>query len=603
MIKKYLLLTLTAFLLTACGGSSSDKPLFGDNESSTEGQSGGTPEETPVDSDVSTSNEILNPRLGTGTDATFEPGKLELSLTNLSAGGTAKVSANIVDKDNSNKKIVSQSYKIVFSSSCSESQPAKAEFNNSEVISGSGSVSVNYTAKGCVGEDTISANLFAGDALKHTAVTRVTIAPAEVGAINFVETKAPALAIKTMANPVLPTNTTVTFQVVDINGDPIIDKRVEFALHNASGGVSLAQSENNTDEAGMVSTIINSGTTHTSFVINATTLATDDTTKISTSSQPIAVTTGLPRQDRFSISASEFNPASYNVDGVEVTITVRASDAFGNFPPAGTIVNLTAESGGIDSTCALDAKGSCSATWISNGARPGEYDTSLNMPNDRIGMTTILAYTLGEAGFTDKNANYVFDVNENYVTYPEPFRDDSWTANHSEGEYFHDTDFNGSYSVAPTVYQGSLCSDAAKVAGHCESLMHVRDQLRIVQATDGNPVVSVFECSGGACAPYIGPLDSTNGGEFYVVLQDRNLNMAPAGTKLEVKGEGYKIRGDDGTVNNNIGLLSGTEYARGFSGLPDYGMLYHVTYVPDNGPDIIELQADNNGQVTKAYLK
>ena len=28
MIKKYLLLTLAAFLLTACGGGSSDKPLF-----------------------------------------------------------------------------------------------------------------------------------------------------------------------------------------------------------------------------------------------------------------------------------------------------------------------------------------------------------------------------------------------------------------------------------------------------------------------------------------------------------------------------------------------------------------------------------------------
>lgn len=597
MIKKYLLLTLAAFLLAACGGGSSDKPLF-DKDGSTDGQGNGSTGDGSSDSDVSTDTEILNPRLGTGVQADFEAGMLELSLTDLSAGGTAKISANIVDKDNNNKQIISQSYKVVFSSTCSETQPAKAEFDNSEVTSGSGSVSVSYTAKGCVGEDTINAKLFAGDELKHAAQAKVTIAPAEVGAINFVETNAPALAIKTMANPVLPTNTTVTFQVVDINGSPITDKRVEFALHNASGGVSLAKSESNTDAAGLVSTIINSGTTHTSFVINATTLATDGTTKISTSSQPIAVTTGLPRQDRFSISASEFNPASYNVDGVEVTITVRASDAFGNFPPAGTIVNLTAESGGIDSTCALDAKGSCSATWISSGARPGEYDTSLNMPNDRIGMTTILAYTLGEAGFTDGNANYVFDTNESFVTYPEPFRDDSWTASHSAGEYFHDTNSDGSYSAAPTVYQGGLCSDAAKVDGHCESLMHVRDQLRIVQTYDSNPVVLLFDCTAGVCSPYTSPLDETDGGDFYVVLQDIHGNMAPAGTTLTVNGEGYKIRGDDGVVNNTIGKLD-----TGFSGLPDYGMLYHVMYAPEATPDAIELEADNNGQVTKVYLQ
>src|SRR5690554_6252497 len=593
MIKKYLLITLAAFLLAACGGSD-DKPLFNNSGSDTE--EGGVTSPEDENNDVSTGTEIENPRLGKGLETAFESGKLELSLSALSAGGTTKVTANIVDSDNSNKKIVSQSYRVVFASTCAEELPAKAEFNNSEVTSGSGSVSVSYTAKGCVGEDTINAKLFAGDELKHTAQAKITITPAEVGAINFVETNAPALAIKTMANPVLPTNTTVTFQVVDINGDPIIDKRVEFALHNASGGVSLAKSESNTDAAGLVSTIINSGTTHTSFVINATTLATDGTTKISTSSQPIAVTTGLPRQDRFSISASEFNPASYNVDGVEVTITVRASDAFGNFPPAGTIVNLTAESGGIDSTCALDAKGSCSATWISSGARPGEYDTSLNMPNDRIGMTTILAYTLGEAGFTDGNANYVFDTNESFVTYPEPFRDDSWTASHSAGEYFHDTNSDSSYSGAPTVYQGSLCSEAAKVADHCKSLMHVRDQLRIVQTYDSNPVVLLFDCTAGACSPYTSPLDKTDGGDFYVVLQDIHGNMAPASTILAMNDEDYNLRDDDGVINT-IGKLD-----TDFSGLPDYGMLYHVMYTPEATPESIELEADNNGQVTRVYL-
>src|SRR5690554_2459957 len=130
MIKKYLLITLAAFLLAACGGSD-DKPLFNNSGSDTEEGGVTTPEDE--NNDVSTGTEILNPRLGAGAEASFEAGTLELSLTNLSAGGTAKISANIVDKDNNNKKIVSQSYKVVFSSTCSETQPAKAEFNNSEI--------------------------------------------------------------------------------------------------------------------------------------------------------------------------------------------------------------------------------------------------------------------------------------------------------------------------------------------------------------------------------------------------------------------------------------------------------------------------------------
>ena len=126
--------------------------------------------------------------------------------------------------------------------------------------------------------------------------------------------------------------------------------------------------------------------------------------------------------------------------------------------------------------------------------------------------------------------------------------------------------------------------------------MHVRDQLRIVQTYDSNPVVLLFDCTAGACSPYTSPLDKTDGGDFYVVLQDIHGNMAPAGTTLTVNGEGYKIRGDDGVVNNTIGKLGG-------AGLPEFGMLYRVEYEPELSPKIIELEADNNGQITRVYLK
>lgn len=620
MIKKYLLLTLAAFLLTACGGSSSKKPLFGEGDAPTsEEQGSGTNDEGQSDSDVSTNTEVENPRLGTGAEATFNSGRLELTVTELSAGGTTKITANIVDRDDSNKKIVSQSYKIVFASTCSESKPAKAEFNNPEVITASGAVSVIYTAKGCSGEDTISANLFAGDELKHTAIGKVNIELAELNSITFVETEHPALSISTIANKVLPELTNVTFKVLDKFNNPISDKEVTFELTNDAGGVELAKNSGLTNNEGIVSATLISGSTHLITEVKASTFANDGVKKLTTSSLPISITTGLPRQDGFSISLNTFNPGSFHVDGVRVEVFVTAADAFGNFVPDGTVVNFTAEAGTMEPYCAIE-EGQCTAIWKSGGVRPGQHHPSLNRVNEQIGMTTILAYTLGEAGFTDTTGNNIYEVagdegvevDEAFLSFDEPFRDDNWNgaldtvtvSGHTvNAEIIIDTNSDKKHTAAGNKYQGALCSVKAQAESHCQSLMHVRDQVRFVQTVDSSPLMHVLDCTGGACAPYSLSLDKTNGGEFYVVLQDQNGNMAPAGTELKVTGEGYKTFGDAGIVNNNIGKLQGTNYDRGLTGLPEYGMLYRVEYEPDNTNISVELSAENKEKVTRIRLK
>lgn len=597
---KMITVLLMTGLLAACGGSSSDGSLFDDNNS-------GNTDAGQADGDVSTSIVVEKPRLGTGVGGDFKSGVLDLSLSQISAGGSVRVKANIVDIDNKNAKVISQRYSIEFSSNCASGASPKAEFSEGKIETSSGDVSVTYVAKGCVGEDTISASLFnSEEELLHVATGKVNVAAAEVGSINFVETAASALAIQKMSNPVLPTNTTVTFKVVDKFGDPIADKEVSFSLQNDSGGVELARDNNVTNSEGEVRATVNSGTAHGAFVVNATTLATDNKTEISTSSQPISVTTGVARQDRISLSASTYNPASYNVDGVEVEITVRASDVFGNYVPTGTIINFTTESGGMPGTCAITEEGGCTVTWRSSGTRPGHYDSGLGLVNDEKGMTTIMAYTLGEAGFTDSNANNVFDIGEPFISYAEPFRDDNWDQNYDvNAEMFVDTNFDKEYSSAPISYQGTLCSEDAKASGHCASLMHVRDQIRIVQTYDSNPVIRIFECSGSSCTPNDNYALATPAakGDFYVVLQDQNGNMAPAGTTLTVTGDGYDIFGDAGVVNNNIGELDGTGYARGFSGLPKFGMLYHVSYEPDTSPKNITVKADNKGMTANKRIQ
>ncbi len=88
-------------------------------------------------------------------------------------------------------------------------------------------------------------------------------------------------------------------------------------------------------------------------------------------------------------------------------------------------------------------------------------------------MTTILAYTQGESGFTDSNNNGLFDADEPFVTFPEAFRDDNFNSvvdmgtNTRPVEFFSDFNNNSTYDAAPTIYQGVMCTDAAKGVGHC----------------------------------------------------------------------------------------------------------------------------------------
>lgn len=312
----------------------------------------------------------------------------------------------------------------------------------------------------------------------------------------------------------------------------------------------------------------------------------------------------IPRQDRLSIAIETFNPAAFNVDGVQVNITVTAADFLGNYVPDGTTVFFTAESGAMEHSCVI-AEGQCTAVWKSGGTRPGGYDASLELVNEQIGMTTILAHTYGEAGFTDSNANNVFDIGESFVSYAEPFIDNNWNGrldivNSKPVERFIDTNSDNVHSEAPAFYQGTACSEEAKAAGHCASLMHVRDQTRIVQSLQNSVFIKYYTCTPdpiiglSGCNEMVSLTVDPAGGEFWVVLQDENENIPAAGATLEVKGEGYKITGNSGVVKNSIGELSAGKYAG--SGLPNYGALYHVIYTPDGTPKSITLTATSGDE-------
>jgi len=596
----YLTTLFIASVLTACGGGGGDVTGASDGEGNTGSVDTG---------DLTTSTTIDTPSIGSGSGDDYQEGALTINTSNLSAGGSTQITASIVDTGNSNRKIVSEEYIIVFNSSCASD--GRAEFSKNEVLTSSGEVVVTYTAKGCAGDDFVTFGLYPVGAINSenrlaVASGIVTVAPAEIGSLGFVGAETAAISISTIGNNVLPKNTALTFRVVDTSGNPVANKAVSFELTNAAGGISLALNSSVTNENGEVSAVVLAGTTHAVTYVIATTLATDGVTEISTSSLPVSVTTGLPDQDSFDIAVDIFNPGAYDYNGALVEVTVFASDQFNNPVPDGTVVNFAAESGSIGSYCETE-QGHCMVEWYSSGARPGSHDAALGKVNDLdpqfgtsvVGMTTIVAYTLGEGGYTDQNGNGVYDVGEPFVSYPEAFQDDDSDGVRDATEKFFDFDGDGAYdSTAPSVYQGTLCSAAAIAAGHCADFVHVRDNARIVQSSRYIADMRFYlETSAGSdIYTEVDPdttsfLNSVAGGTFFVLLQDENGNIPADGTTINVTADGYTVY----SVNGNMASSTGEIKNAAARGLPSYGYFFKVTYTPEDTPKDITVQTVLNG--------
>ncbi|GAA6146845.1 hypothetical protein [Thalassolituus maritimus] len=604
----YLTTLFFASVLTACGGGGD--PVA---SSSTDGEDSTGDTGASVDSTVV----VGNAEVGTGSGESYQDGALEITSSALSAGGSTLISANIVDADNDNQLVTTQEYSVVFSSACAAE--GKAVFSESDKFVSSGRVTVNYTASGCEGEDEITFTIYnsengAADVTEVQSVAKgtVSIAPQEIGTILYVGTETPAISIKTIGNATIPKQSVLVFQVLDKDGNPVANREVTFGLSVSTGGIELSQNSVFTNDNGEVQAIVNAGTSHATTSVIASTTATDGESIISTTSSGISVTTGIVDQDSFEIVTDILNPGGYDYSGEVITVSANAADQFQNPVPDGTVINFTAESGVIESTCET-VGGTCSVTWYSSGVRPGNADAGLQRVNELDpfdsstirGMTTIMAYTIGEHGFTDSNNNGMYDIGEPFVSYAEPFRDDDWDSVHDTNgstavEFFADFDANGARDAAPAVYQGALCSEAAKAAGHCAGLSYIGDSLRIVQSERtrlvdsvryfvSNRDGSIEEVSGSSYSRY-----------FYVVLQDGNGNIPHLGSSMTAGAEGYDVAGG-GDVPNSPGFINQNASP---TGIPvNRGAVFGVAATRtdgDRGP--LEISATNDAGILTSTI-
>lgn len=575
-MQKFYSISFLFLLLVACGGGGGPSSSgTGEDTTTTEGG-------TNVTTGTDVSSQI--PALGVVNGSTFLDAVVAIGIADLSAGGSTSISVNIVDTASSNAVIVGAQYGVRFSSECAELDPPKAIFQDVELLTTSGAASTFYKAEGCSGEDRITATLFEADAgtisgeAIDAALGSVTVALAEVNNIEFVDASPLSIALKGLGFTALPETSAISFAVKDEFNNPISGKAVTFTLSNHSVGVTLAGDtdvdgsvDGLTDGNGIAIAYVNSGSTHASISVKATT-AKNSGGFIGTQSFPVAVTTGVVDQNSFNLVVDTRNPHSWDIDGTDINLSVRGSDAFQNPIPDGTVINFIAESGQILPTCTISG-GGCSVKWTSTNPRPGvildpsKSDGSLLLKTNaigfpgydaswqggRAGVASILAYTLGEAGYPDSGGNGLLDVSEPYYGLAEAFLDANEDGNFDPAvllnpeERLIDFDSNGVHTTAPANYQGASCTAGAIAAGHCAELVHVRDMLSIIVA-DGNAATVTLTGISGAITANLTAASCINVRDeapvtFNFNVADSNGNIPPIATKIGFTAEGFELIG------------------------------------------------------------
>ncbi|MCE9678638.1 hypothetical protein LZP69_05450 [Shewanella sp. AS1] len=512
--------------------------------------------------------------MGSGTP--FVAGTAEVSTDVLSAGGTATISVQIQDDQGSP---YTQPVDVSFSSRCVSAGSAQI---STPVATNNGVATSTYLAKGCVGDDQINVTANAGG--KNLSATgMLEVLPADVGSIVFDSATPQTISILGTGGV---ESSTVKFQVLDKNSNPVSNQNVLFALNTNAGGVTFAPPNATTDANGMVQTVVTTGTVATSLRVTAT-VDNGAVPAISSQSKQLIVSTGIPDQDSFSLSVDKLNPEGWDIDGAVVVVTARMADAFNNPVPDGTTISFTTEGGSIGDHCST-VNGACSVKWTSQLPRPEgntlfdgsgamtnnpdanlSFDATLGIYGNMYGQkyggrATITATAIGEESFPDLNGNgrfdasemseflngtdvtgHSFDLTDAFNDYNEDglFNPQDTSGTGQQGGSLEELiDFNadGVFQVADQKYNGVLCSDPVHSGcadGVTESKsLYVRRSLVIVMSgstaysTPASDVL-ITDKDGAHVGGGI-TIEGKGTASVIFVISDRHNQQMPAGTKV-----------------------------------------------------------------------
>jgi hypothetical protein len=326
-------------------------------------------------------------------------GALSAAPASIQAYGSTVLS---VDVFAAGTRYTDQQVNVNFSSACVTAGKATLA---STVATNNGTAQAVYRDQGCANNDLITVS---ADGVTRSVSAALGIAAPAPASLQFASA-APtdkSIVIKGQGGISRTETATLTFRVFDTFNRPLAGEQVVFST--TSHDVFLNKLADSTDQNGEVITTVNSGSVPTSFRIQATLpgTAANGQPDISTMSDSIVVTTGLPVQRAFSLSAGTFNLEGWNRDSSPTvpatTIQVLLADAFGNPVPDGTPVVFQTNMGSVGSSSkggCTTVNGGCSVDFRTQNPRlpqPNTPSTPCNTgsaPGDstRRGLATICA--------------------------------------------------------------------------------------------------------------------------------------------------------------------------------------------------------------------
>jgi hypothetical protein len=534
--------------------------------------------------------------LGSGSGSAFTTGALALSSTTLSAGGTATITANVVDATGA--LYAGAPVTVQFVSSCLGSGGAKitpsgtstAGSSANSVTSSTGTISATYTATGCASQDTITGSTtVSGQSLIATGT--LTVQPGTIGSIQFDSATPTSIGLKGTG---VQETSTVVFVVVDSTGAPRPGATVKFSLPTNVGSMSLTPASAVTGADGKVQTVVSAGTQHTSVRVTATI----DQPALSTQSSALTVTTGVPSSETFSISVGSADyggialvtdpaPACSNVEAanlnqVRVPVTVSLADRFRTPVPDQTAVTFATNAGKVIGSCTTGVTGTsksppgeCVVTWSSEDPRPSINDTPPAKINRR---GHIFATAIGEEAFEDANGNGFYETGEHFDDLGEPYRDDNENGAYAPGEYFIDFNSNHLRDGPSGAFKGIVCTGDPAAPTCTSTPLSIGVDHVIIMSTSGAQISVASIGTNGTLDTVQHTINYPAGQAFTmgINIQDlsgtlnattgllENGNPIPAGSKITVAGTATLTlkpgdkQGCSENINGDNYLVSGT---------------------------------------------
>ena len=407
-------------------------------------------------------------------------------------------------------------YPVSFSATCGVFDPSTANTDSSGVARTAYRNQAG-SSSACSGAQTLTAS--AGSTTVTKSITALPPTPT-----NILFVSATPSRIYLEGSPGAPgSQSLVTFKLVDNNGNPIQGQNILLSLTlrpagaylgSVSGATSLTQP---TLADGTVSVSLHAGAEPGPVQLQAALVADPAIRNVS---NQLAIASGLPTQNAFSLSVETFNLEALTTDGVKTDITLRIADRLGNPVPDGTTVNFVSEGGQIVASCNTvgadtNNTASCAVSLSSQAPRPA---------NGRI---TVVAWAQGEESFTDEGT-----PSDNVWQPGEPFDD--------LGQPFLDRNENGVYDPGVDSTVGTSSGSAACPVGALLSVPNSCDQTWGPALVRSQAVI-VFSGSTAFYSAYSMVASGASSCVATLTLKDQNGNLLPSRSTLgvdSVKGGG-----------------------------------------------------------------